>query len=163
MKVLLIQTDIPKHIEETTKFNRCVSVMVSLVNRMYGGLSVERGFFMKSLDITDTKQDTIIFCDEYLHPKIVDSLNYIVSNFDGVNYTIKDITLDVKLDRCVEPSFNTLFESEVSDFNDISNLQTYIEGYLTFDDVLTKITDSGIGSLNDFDMFVLNEASNNLK
>jgi hypothetical protein len=162
MKVLLIETIIPKQVEEAPKFIRTINIMVSLINRLYGGLSVERGFFMKSLDITDTKQDTVIFCGDFFVDKIQDTLNYLVSNFDGVSFNIKDITLDVKLGRCQQSTFITLFKSENSDFNDVSNLETYLEDYLTDDDVLIKVFEQGVDSLTDLEKLVLEEASNNL-
>lgn len=161
MKVYYFDINIPKEVEDTPEYNRILHIFTLLVMRMYGGMSIEKGLFLANIEEGENEQ-IFIFCDEYLHKKNIEFLDYIVSNCIGVSYNFIDVTLDVKIGNCKLPAFIKLFESEDSDFNDVYNLKIYLENYMTHNDVLSKIYEMGIDSISEEELNILNEFSKNL-
>lgn len=158
MKVYYFEINVPLEVEQSPEYIRTLNIFVALINRMYGGLSVEKGFYIVTNDSGDNEKG-FIFCDEYTHKKNIESLDYLISKFDGVSYKLVDVTLDVKLGRCELPKFIEIFKSEDSDFDHICNLDDYLDVHVTHDDVLIKIHEMGINSLSDKELNILNEYS----
>ena len=165
MKVYHIKTIIPKVVSESEEFNRIIDLNVELLFRVYGGLSIERGVYFTnhSTFVGDIEhEDIFLFCDDLFLSKITKLFEYVVDRFGGVSYEMKEITLDVKLERYKDELFYKMFYEKGCDSTDDYNLQIYLEDYVTYDDVLIKVSEEGIDSLNEFERNVLDEASKTL-
>ena len=165
MKVYHVKTTVPKEVNDSEEFKRIIRVNMDLVFKKYNGFSVEKGvYFCYHSTFNDgiENENIFFFCDEYFFSKIKSTLEYIVNKFGGFEYGVEDITLDVKLERYDDEFFEKLFYSEDSDINNKFNLMEYLEIYTTHDDVLIKVFDSGVDSLNDFELNILETASKSL-
>ena len=162
MKVYYFEIDLPTEVDESPEFNRVLDIFLSLLKRMYGEYSIYNKIYIAYETFDVTTEKGVIFCDDFFIRKFNEFLNYIKSNFIGITSFVEEITLDVKLGRCKNEIFISLFESENSDINNQYNLAIYLETYVTHDDVLVKVFESGIDSLTDDEKNILETASKSL-
>lgn len=148
MKVTYIKTkdtelDIPEYTEELT--------------RLFGmyleeGFSIENGMYLIiSSDDNKNESEYILFSDD----KICNDFTSMFSKFNLLIDT-KDITIEVKSDKCDIPLFIKSFESEESSPYDRFELDNYLELYTSKDDILDKINIYGIDHLTEQDKELLN-------
>jgi len=111
--------------------------------------NVDTGMFIalrRSEPVGKTTSEFILFSDQ----KTIDDFISAINEFELL-IEIQDITSDVKHGKCTNLFFIELFSEEDGNFNNLSQLEDYIELYTTQNDVLEKITKYGIESISDFD------------
>ena len=145
MRVTYIKTkdtkfDVPEYNIEADKF----------LNKFAGKFTVSKGMFIIIDTITDDITEYIIFADE------IDTETFlsIFIKFDLL-IEVKDITLEVKSNKCELPLFIKSFQSEDSEFNSVCELEDYLELHLSSDDILEKISIYGIDTLTEKDKMLL--------
>ncbi len=145
MRVTYIKTkdtkfDVPEYNIEADKF----------LKQFSGRFTVAKGMFIVIDTITDDITEYIVFADE------IDT-NIFISIFIKFDLLIevKDITLEVKSNKCEVPLFIKSFQSEDSEFNSVCELEDYLELHLSSDDILEKISIYGIDTLTEKDKMLL--------